>query len=157
MSQAKKRVWVLGAGQLGAMMQTAGRPLDLDVRPVAIDDTRAPDLQPEDIVTAEREQWPQSIATDALAHHPHFINNTIFGRLADRKTQKALIDELGLATAPWAHVDDTTTAAELHNKFGARVLLKRRTGGYDGKGQSKIETPEDVAELRAFVEQLHDD
>lgn len=135
MSQVTKRVWVLGAGQLGAMLQTAGRPLDLDVRPIAIDDTQAPDLQPEDIVTAEREQWPQAIATDALAQHPRFINNTIFGRLADRKTQKTLIDELGLATAPWAHVDEATTAAELHNKFGTRVLLKRRTGGYDGKGQ----------------------
>lgn len=135
MSQATKRVWVLGAGQLGAMLQTAGRPLNLDVRPVAIDSHKAPELRPEDIVTAEREQWPPSVATDALAHHPRFINSTIFGRLADRKTQKALIDELGLATAPWAHVDENTTAAELHNKFGERVLLKRRTGGYDGKGQ----------------------
>lgn len=135
MSHTEKRIWVLGAGQLGAMLQTAGRPLDLDVRPVAIDDTRAPDLHPTDIVTAEREQWPPSVATDALAHHPHFINSTVFSRLADRKTQKALLDELGLATAPWAHVDQGTTAAELHKKFGERVLLKRRTGGYDGRGQ----------------------
>lgn len=135
MSQTTKRVWVLGAGQLGAMLQTAGRPLNLDVQPVSIDDAKAPDLHADDIVTAEREQWPSSIATDALAHHPHFINSTVFGRLADRKTQKALIDELGLATAPWAHVDQSTTARELHVKFGERVLLKRRTGGYDGKGQ----------------------
>ena len=135
MSQTNNRVWVLGAGQLGAMLQTAGRPLNLDVRPVAIDDTRAPELRPEDIVTAEREQWPESVATQALAHHPRFINSTVFGHLADRKTQKALIDELGLATAPWAHVDPETTARELHSKFGDRVLLKRRTGGYDGKGQ----------------------
>lgn len=135
MSQSNQRVWVLGAGQLGAMLQTAGRPLNIDVRPVAIDDSRTPDLQANDIVTAEREQWPESVATKALAQHPKFINSTVFGRLADRKTQKALLDELELATAPWAHVDETTTAAELHNKFGERVLLKRRTGGYDGKGQ----------------------
>lgn len=135
MSQANKRVWVLGAGQLGAMLQTAGRPLNIDVRPVAIDDSQAPDLQPTDIVTAEREQWPESVATIALAKHARFINSNVFGRLADRKTQKALIDELGLATAPWAHLDQTTTAQELHEKFGERVLLKRRTGGYDGKGQ----------------------
>lgn len=135
MSQSKNRIWVLGAGQLGAMLQTAGRPLNLDVRPVAIDATQAPDLQAQDIVTAEREQWPESLTTHALAQHPRFINSTVFGRLADRKTQKTLIDELGLATAPWAHVDDSTTAAELHHKFGDRVLLKRRTGGYDGKGQ----------------------
>lgn len=135
MSQVKSRIWVLGAGQLGAMLQTAGRPLNLDVRPIAIDATTAPALEPSDFVTAEREQWPDTLATQALAQHPQFINSTVFGRLADRKTQKALIDELGLATAPWAHVDAKTTAADLHNKFGERVLLKRRTGGYDGKGQ----------------------
>lgn len=131
----KLRVWVLGAGQLGAMLQTAGRPLDLDVRPVAIDDQQAPPIANSDLVTAEREQWPASPATETLARHPQFINSTVFGRLADRKTQKALIDELGLATAPWAHVDHSTTAADLHTKFGDNVLLKRRTGGYDGKGQ----------------------
>jgi 5-(carboxyamino)imidazole ribonucleotide synthase len=131
----KKRVWVLGAGQLGSMLQTAGRPLDLDVHTVAIDAVQAPELHADDIVTAEREQWPESVATNVLAHHPLFINSTVFGRLADRKTQKALIDELGLATAPWAHVVQSTTANELHHKFGERVLLKRRTGGYDGKGQ----------------------
>jgi 5-(carboxyamino)imidazole ribonucleotide synthase len=130
-----QRVWVLGAGQLGAMLQTAGRPLNLDVRPVAIDASEAPALDARDIVTAEREQWPESVATHALAQHPRFINSTVFGRLADRKTQKTLIDELGLATAPWAHVDESTQAADLHHKFGERVLLKRRTGGYDGKGQ----------------------
>ena len=158
MKSTIKRIWVLGAGQLGAMLQTAGRPLNLDVRPVSIDDTQAPDLQADDIVTAEREQWPESVTTHALAQHPRFINSTVFGRLADRKTQKTLIDELGLATAPWAHVDSTTTAAELHSKFGERVLLKRRTGGYDGKGQHWLtqstggEIPDDWHE-QAIAEQ----
>jgi 5-(carboxyamino)imidazole ribonucleotide synthase len=131
----KQRVWVLGAGQLGSMLQTAGRPLNLDVRPIAIDDPHAPAVQAGDVVTAEREQWPQSLATDTLAAHPRFINSTVFGRLADRKTQKELLDELALATAPWTFVSPGTTAASLHDRFGSKVLLKRRTGGYDGKGQ----------------------
>lgn len=135
-------VWVLGAGQLGNMLQTAGRPLNLDVRPIAIDDVQAPAVQPGDIVTAEREQWPQSTATDALAAHPRFINCSVFGRLADRKTQKALIDELELATAPWAFVSQGTTGADLHKQFGPNVLLKRRTGGYDGKGQFWLRQPD---------------
>src|SRR5690606_11376228 len=66
--------------------------------------------------------------------------------------------ELGLATAPWAHVDKSTTAADLHSKFGERVLLKRRTGGCDGKGQYWLkksqgdEIPADWHEL-AIAEQ----
>lgn len=135
MSRHYPVIWVLGAGQLGAMLQTAGRPLHLDVRPVDIETPQAPLLQSDDLVTAEREQWPASLATDTLAAHPRFINRDVFGLLADRKTQKQLIDELQLATAPWQAVEADTTEAGLHRLLGERVLLKRRTGGYDGRGQ----------------------
>ncbi|MBE8716759.1 5-(carboxyamino)imidazole ribonucleotide synthase [Cellvibrio polysaccharolyticus] len=135
-------IWVLGAGQLGAMLQTAGRPLNLDVRPVDIESASAPALQPDDLVTAEREQWPASIATDALAAHARFVNRDVFGLLADRKTQKSLIDELHLATAPWQAVEANTTEAALHTRLGERVLLKRRTGGYDGRGQHWLRQPQ---------------
>jgi 5-(carboxyamino)imidazole ribonucleotide synthase len=158
MRQSSPPIWVLGAGQLGAMLQTAGRPLALDVRPVDIEAAEVPRLEAGDLVTAEREQWPPTPVTDALSQHPRFINSRVFGRLADRKTQKALIDELGLATAPWAPVDQSTQAAELHQKFGERVLLKRRTGGYDGRGQHWLhqsrqdEIPDDWHE-QAIAEQ----
>ena len=71
---------------------------------IDINENRAPVLHPDDLVTAEREQWPDTLVTKTLANHPHFVNKPIFGRLADRKTQKELIDSLGLATAPWRNV-----------------------------------------------------
>jgi 5-(carboxyamino)imidazole ribonucleotide synthase len=83
-----QRIWVLGAGQLGAMLKHAGMPLALDVCPIDIDESSAPDLSATDIVTAEREQWPSTLVTRTLAQHPRFINQSIFGQLADRKTQK---------------------------------------------------------------------
>jgi 5-(carboxyamino)imidazole ribonucleotide synthase len=126
-----KPIWVLGAGQLGAMLKHAGMPLALDVRPVDIDESKAPPLGSDDLVTAEREQWPDTLVTQALAQHPHFINKHVFGRLADRKSQKELIDSLGLATAPWRNVANGINANELRDQLGERVLLKRRTGGYD--------------------------
>ncbi len=129
------KVWVLGHGQLGAMLQHAAMPLNVDVVPVDIDSNQLPDLQPDDIVTAERELWPQTPVTDALANHPNFINLHIFGRLADRYTQKQLLDELGLATAPWKLVDADLTEAQVYSEIGERALMKRRTGGYDGRGQ----------------------
>ncbi|NIR98922.1 MAG: hypothetical protein GWO39_12560, partial [Gammaproteobacteria bacterium] len=46
-------VWILGAGQLGAMLSHAGQPLAVDVRPVPLDAQRAPDTAPEDIVSPE--------------------------------------------------------------------------------------------------------
>ena len=138
-----QRIWVLGAGQLGAMLKHAGMPLALDVCPVDINEATAPALVPTDLVTAEREQWPETTVTHALAQHPRFINQNIFGRLADRKTQKELIDSLGIATAPWRNVANDITANELRDQLGERVLLKRRTGGYDGRGQHWLRTDDD--------------
>lgn len=142
MSQGQ-RIWVLGAGQLGAMLKHAGMPLALDVCPVDINESSAPVLEGADIVTAEREQWPETLVTQALAQHSRFINQQVFGRLADRKTQKELIDSLGIATAPWRNVINDITANELRDQLSDKVLLKRRTGGYDGRGQHWLRTDDD--------------
>ncbi|GHA21742.1 5-(carboxyamino)imidazole ribonucleotide synthase [Oceanisphaera arctica] len=135
------RIWVLGAGQLGQMLKHAGMPLNLDVRPVDIESEETFPLQPHEQVTAEREQWPDTAATRQLAAHPAFVNLETFPILADRFTQKSLIDKLDLATAPWQLVETDTSADALHQKLGERVLLKRRTGGYDGRGQHWLREP----------------
>jgi len=140
----KPRIWVLGAGQLGAMLKHAGMPLGLEVCPVDIDETAAPSLEACDWVTAERELWPQTLATQTLAAHGNFVNKDVFGRLADRKTQKELIDSLGIKTAPWRLVADGISAAQLRAELGDKVLLKRRTGGYDGRGQHWLRSAADA-------------
>ena len=134
------RIWVLGNGQLGAMLKQAAQPLSLQVIPVDIDSTTPIDLAADDIVTAEREQWPETPITRQLANHPNFVNLSVFPTLADRKTQKELIDQLNLATAPWRAVTDTTNEPDLHSQLGDNVLLKRRSGGYDGRGQHWLRT-----------------
>jgi 5-(carboxyamino)imidazole ribonucleotide synthase len=139
----KQTIWVLGSGQLGSMLKQAGNPINLDVKPIGIEADNVPELAADDIVTAEQELWPDTAATQVLSSHKHFINSAVFGRLADRLTQKQLLDELQLATAPWQHVTAETEAAALHKSYGARVLLKRRTGGYDGKGQHWLDNQSD--------------
>ncbi|AEF55796.1 5-(carboxyamino)imidazole ribonucleotide synthase [Marinomonas posidonica] len=128
-------LWVLGAGQLGAMLKHAGTPLGLDIRPVDIESHDTLPLQPDDIVTAEREDWPKTDATTQLASHPNFVNLSTFPQLADRLTQKQWIDKLELATAPWFPVEADSSADYAYQTLGDRVLMKRRRGGYDGKGQ----------------------
>lgn len=142
-------LWVLGAGQLGAMLKQAGTPLGVDVRPVDIESTETLPLQEGDIVTAEREEWPETVATKQLATHNNFINLTTFPQLADRLTQKQWLDRLDLATAPWFPVESDSTAKYAYHTLGDRVLMKQRRGGYDGKGQywlkqsESTEIPED--------------
>ncbi|WP_443630849.1 5-(carboxyamino)imidazole ribonucleotide synthase [Candidatus Njordibacter sp. Uisw_056] len=135
MKPAIKRVWVLGAGQLGAMLKHAAQPLGVDLRPVDIELDAILALEDDDVITAEREQWPSTVATDQLAAHANFVNQDVFSLVADRVTQKQLLDRLKLATAPWALVEEQHTAASLHEQYGDRVLLKQRTGGFDGRGQ----------------------
>ncbi len=136
------KIWVLGNGQLGAMLKQAGNPLGLDVQPVDITSDTPIALQPEDLVTAEREQWPSSPVTQALANHPNFANLPVFATLADRRQQKELLDALNIASAPWSPVSDGHTAQKLHDELGPRVLLKRRSGGYDGRGQHWLKQQE---------------
>lgn len=131
----KQRIWVIGAGQLGYMMKHAGMPLQLDVIPVDLNNTECIELRADDLVTAEIEYWPANTATTALARHPNFINAPLFSRVADRLTQKQMLDELQIATAPWQVVEKNTTSQALHATLGERVLLKSRRGGYDGRGQ----------------------
>ena len=141
-------VWVLGAGQLGAMLQQAAYPLSLKVIPLDPDDRNLPEIGDDDLVTAEREQWPETPMTSLLSQHPNFVNADVFWRIADRFHQKSLLDSLGVATAPWRDVETSTAADELHDALGDKVLLKRRTGGYDGKGQYWLSSaqPEPVPE-----------
>ncbi|MBJ7536938.1 5-(carboxyamino)imidazole ribonucleotide synthase [Marinomonas transparens] len=137
-------LWVLGAGQLGAMLKQAGTPLGLDVRPVDIETTEELPLQADDIVTAEREEWPETAATKQLATHANFVNLSTFPQLADRLTQKQWLDRLDLATAPWFPVEENSTAAKAYQTLGPRILMKRRRGGYDGKGQYWLKQAENT-------------
>lgn len=136
-------VWVLGAGQLGAMLQHSAIPLGVNVKPVDIDAEQLPQLGANDVVTAEREQWPQTKVTDVLSQHPNFTNQSFFATIADRFKQKSLLDKLELATAPWQLVEQKTSEADLYQALGEKVLLKRRMGGYDGRGQHWLHQNQD--------------
>ena len=127
-------VYVLGNGQLGRMLRYAGAPLDIYVEPLAFN---APvfDLPENAIITAEIERWEKTPLTELLGNHKNFVNQHVFGLLADRFTQKSLLDELNLSTSPWCLLKDKTQWNDIFQTIGEKVVVKRRTGGYDGRGQ----------------------
>ena len=67
----------------------------------------------------------------------------------DRLTEKAFLSELGLATAPFAAVDDAPDLAEALAEIGFPAILKTRRFGYDGKGQARIDRAEDAEQALA--------
>ncbi|KGT87204.1 phosphoribosylaminoimidazole carboxylase [Erwinia typographi] len=140
-----KPVCVLGNGQLGRMLRQAGEPLGIAVYPVGLD--AEPEALPiqQSVITAEIERWPETALTRELANHTAFVNRDIFPRLADRLTQKQLLDQLGLATAPWQLLAETAEWPQVFATLGELAIVKRRTGGYDGRGQWRLRANETSA------------
>ncbi|EKN4690157.1 5-(carboxyamino)imidazole ribonucleotide synthase [Yersinia ruckeri] len=133
-----KPVCVLGNGQLGRMLRQAGEPLGITVYPVGLD--AEPEAVPyqHSVITAEIERWPETALTRELATHNAFANRDIFPRLADRLTQKQLLDSLNLATAPWQLLSNTEQWPQVFDLLGELAIVKRRIGGYDGRGQWRL-------------------
>ncbi|WGE57823.1 5-(carboxyamino)imidazole ribonucleotide synthase [Actinobacillus equuli] len=127
-------IYVLGNGQLGRMLRYAGAPLDIEVKPLAFD---APvfDLEQNSIITAEIERWAETPLTQLLGNHKNFVNLNVFGTTADRFTQKSLLDKLQLSTSPWQLLESAEQWQSIFSNVGEKVVVKRRTGGYDGRGQ----------------------
>lgn len=140
-----KPVCVLGNGQLGRMLRQAGEPLGISVFPVGLD--AEPEAVPyqQSVITAEIERWPETPLTKELARHNAFINRDIFPRLADRFPQKSLFDSLNLSTAPWARLESPDQWPELFATLGDFLIVKRRTGGYDGRGQWRVRPGDEQA------------
>lgn len=133
-----KPVCVLGNGQLGRMLRQAGEPLGIAVYPVGLD--AEPEAVPyqHSVITAEIERWPETALTRELATHNSFVNRDIFPRLADRLTQKQLLDRLHLATAPWQLLASPSEWPQVFASLGELAIVKRRVGGYDGRGQWRL-------------------
>jgi 5-(carboxyamino)imidazole ribonucleotide synthase len=137
-----KQVCVLGNGQLGRMLRQAGEPLGISVWPVGLE--ADPEAVPfhQSVITAEIERWPETALTRELARHPAFVNRDVFPIIADRLTQKSLFDKLGLPTAPWQLLADASEWSGVFARLGELAIVKRRSGGYDGRGQWRLRAGE---------------
>lgn len=130
------RVAVLGQGQLGTMLRSAGERLGLEVDLLSPEQPVPPEASVP--ITVEAEHWPDNPGTRALQQHPGWRNAEALKRIPDRRLQKQMLDQLALPTAPWCLPDESSDAASLQAKLGDRLLLKRARGGYDGRGQHRV-------------------
>lgn len=162
-------IGILGGGQLGRMLSVAAARLgfktcvfepggDCPASHVAnyhvqADYTDTDALtrfaQSVDVITYEFENIPTS-ALDALeAIKPIHPNRTALATSQDRLTEKQFLQDLGLQTAPFADVIDADTLTAAIAKIGTPAILKTRRMGYDGKGQSRLMSPDDAPKALA--------
>jgi len=155
MTQETVRVTVFGGGQLGRMLAEAGKKMNVTV--TCLD--RQPDacagqicelihgdysddgpvkqaLRGARVATAEFESIPMTAFTAAQAYgvpvHPSI---TAFSIGRDRLSEKRFARSHEIPTAPFQAINDSDDLSRALTRIGLPGIIKRRHGGYDGKGQ----------------------
>jgi 5-(carboxyamino)imidazole ribonucleotide synthase len=62
----------------------------------------------------------------------------------DRVAEKTFLNGAGVATAPWASIEDLQSLAAAAERIGLPAVLKTTRLGYDGKGQATLRDPCDL-------------
>jgi 5-(carboxyamino)imidazole ribonucleotide synthase len=63
----------------------------------------------------------------------------------DRITEKSFLNGAGVATAPWAPIETLAELEAAVARIGLPAILKTTRLGYDGRGQARLERPDDLA------------
>jgi 5-(carboxyamino)imidazole ribonucleotide synthase len=156
-------VGVLGGGQLARMLALAGAPLGVrflvvdsatdacaaQVAPLLDADWRDYDALGRfaadvDVVTFDFENVPADTAQWLTGHTQVSPGPRALAVAQDRLAEKTLFGEIGLATAAFVAVDTRDALAAALATVGAPAILKTRRLGYDGKGQFRLRTADDI-------------
>ncbi|MFD1021042.1 5-(carboxyamino)imidazole ribonucleotide synthase [Thalassobacillus hwangdonensis] len=169
--QPGQTIGILGGGQLGRMMATAAKHMGYRIAVLdpkedcpcaqvadhhiigAYDDREAAQqlLDISDVITYEFENVDLSIAEmleDAakLPQGAYPLKVT-----QNRELEKGVSVEAGLNVPEYAIVQTFDQLKEAAATIGFPSMLKTVTGGYDGKGQLKLDAESDLAEAESFI------
>jgi 5-(carboxyamino)imidazole ribonucleotide synthase len=156
-------VGILGGGQLARMLALAGAPLGLrflvmdtaadacagQFAPMVVGDYTDERALSEfasrvDVVTFDFENVPSESAHWLAQRVPVFPNPRALAVAQDRLAEKTRFRELGIAVPEFEDIDSRESLAEAVARIGAPCVLKTRRLGYDGKGQFRLRTPQDI-------------
>jgi 5-(carboxyamino)imidazole ribonucleotide synthase len=104
-----------------------------------------------DVITFEFENVPADGLELLTSMKPVRPGPEILRLSQDRLLEKRLLNEIGIATAPWAEIHDEAGLAEATALLGLPAVLKTTRLGYDGKGQAMLRG---TADFSAALRQL---
>lgn len=156
------KIGVVGGGQLGRMIGLAGISLGFEFRfwdpsPTAtagaVGELFTADFS--DLAAAEN----FATGLDAITYEFENVPSATIDRLSvlapcrpgaislatsqDRVTEKSFFNRHNIPTAPWKAVDSVDDFKSAYEEFGS-CIVKTRRFGYDGKGQFRIQEPQDL-------------
>lgn len=168
-----KTIGIIGGGQLGRMMAISARYMGykvavLDPTPncptaqvadvqltAAYDDMDAIKelTKISDVVTYEFENVDLEAAAYIEAEGKLPQGALALEITQNREKEKTMIKELGLPVPKFAIVNNGEEAKIALQEFSIPAVIKTCRGGYDGKGQIKLETEADKEEAIRFAEE----
>ena len=156
-------VGILGAGQLARMIALAGYPLGVEfifLDPSAdacanrlgehlLGDYDDPLLLAQlaeraDVVTYEFENVPADVAEYLASHTQVHPAPKALAVAQDRLIEKTFFHDIAIPTPAYAAVDSLENLEQAMSNIGWPAILKSRTMGYDGKGQSLLKSADDL-------------
>ncbi|MEO7030209.1 MAG: 5-(carboxyamino)imidazole ribonucleotide synthase [Acidobacteriaceae bacterium] len=165
MKLSHTRIGVLGAGQLALMLAEAGRSLDVEVICAGQRGDCAEQVAPVVVVDLEDRAAVRAFASqvDAVTIESENIDTTVLqglnlypnakaiGIAQDRLLEKQFFEQCRIGVAPFAAVDSVVDFERAFAITGVPAILKTRRGGYDGKGQVRLQHRQDAADAFAEV------
>ena len=164
---------VVGGGQLGRMLAEAASPLGVEV--VVLDPTpdcpAAPVARDQIVADFDDEAGIRELAAraDVLTFEIELADQDVLERISedtgtpvhpkpstlrtihDKLVQKRELEDAGVPVPPFHEVDDADDIRAAIDDYGAPVMLKARTGGYDGRGNVPVESKADAADALESV------
>jgi len=167
-------IGLLGGGQLGQMLILAGLPLGLRFvvwdpdpgspagrlstrhfcKPYDSKETLEEFARNSDLVTYEFENIPYPVVAELEQKVSLPQGSSLLSICQHRIREKQTLQKLSIATAPFQSVASAVALEECLQQWQTPVLLKTCMGGYDGKGQRKVD---EVADAEAAFQDLQGD
>ncbi|ELY77650.1 phosphoribosylaminoimidazole carboxylase, ATPase subunit [Natrinema gari JCM 14663] len=159
-------IGVVGGGQLGRMLAEAAAPLGVEV--VVLDPTpdcpAAPVARDQVVAGFDDEAGIRELAAraDVLTFEIELADQDVMDRVSedtdtpvhpkpstletihDKLVQKRELEAAGVPVPPFRAVEDADDIRTAIDDYGAPVMLKARTGGYDGRGNVPVESKADA-------------
>ncbi|WP_255680932.1 5-(carboxyamino)imidazole ribonucleotide synthase [Natrinema sp. DC36] len=166
-------IGVVGGGQLGRMLAEAAAPLGVEV--VVLDPTpdcpAAPVARDQIVAGFDDEAGIRELASraDILTFEIELADQDVMERVSDdtgtpvhpkpstletihdKLVQKRELEDAGVPVPPFRAVEDADDIRGAIDDYGAPVMLKARTGGYDGRGNVPVESKADAADALESV------
>jgi 5-(carboxyamino)imidazole ribonucleotide synthase len=159
-------VGVVGGGQLGRMLGEAAGPLGIEV--VVLDPTpdcpASPVVKDQIVGGFDDEESVRELAerADFLTFEIELADPDLLERvesdfdvpvhpspetlrmIQDKLGQKDTLADAGIPVPEYRAVDDAAELRDALDEFGTPAMVKAREGGYDGRGNAPIESPDEA-------------